>query len=645
MGSDQWFEFNDKQVRRVDINRVKEHYGGVPESANAYMLVYIRDSDREEILCGVEKEDIPEEVILRVNKEQEEKEKKKKEEEELPQQNLSGLSMEPLSDLHQATQVPDEAGIVRSSVRTRRTDMDSLSPEYCDGDFIVMDLENPATFIKDDSVIPDRQGFEPPKDPKFYVATVDASGIGSSLDFAVGFAIRDKDGLNPKVGLAGARFPDHKEGEGSDQMDFCEDVEWEDELDSWKNPLTTLYMELTAADILLWAVDPKDFPWLIVRCDNKKAVEVLERILGNDTFEEILHTRRRTNDRVQLLALMASIRKNLEKYRGPDRQVIFEWIVREANYVADRLSHIARTLPPRVVLFPVALNDWTLDQFFLRDVGIGFCFFSKPPGLCFRCRKPGHMILFCPHNEQKGYRCIVRGLPPSVDNGILRDLFDGFGKLIECIVCLDRNKQSKGFGFIGYLHKGSREAAVRDMHKKAYNGSTIQVIKANETLEEHFKAIQRRTPIVMKPKERIVEIDESLRSMKKLVKKEPEVYVQMGSDRASGKQKLAADRDSKVEKKKALSLDLFRGQQVHGDGGRGKTGHGGRPAVGRGERGHGGSLVGLLQDDVDPVVSVTKVEKAPLESYADIGGLDARAVEIKEEAIELPIAHPCAGNR
>ncbi|URD96660.1 regulatory subunit 4 [Musa troglodytarum] len=36
------------------------------------------------------------------------------------------------------------------------------------------------------------------------------------------------------------------------------------------------------------------------------------------------------------------------------------------------------------------------------------------------------------------------------------------------------------------------------------------------------------------------------------------------------------------------------------------------------------SVVGLLQDEVDPMVSVMKVEKAPLESYADIGGLDVQ---------------------
>jgi 26S proteasome regulatory subunit T2 len=38
------------------------------------------------------------------------------------------------------------------------------------------------------------------------------------------------------------------------------------------------------------------------------------------------------------------------------------------------------------------------------------------------------------------------------------------------------------------------------------------------------------------------------------------------------------------------------------------------------------------------MVSLMKVEKAPLESYADIGGLDAQIQEI--EAVELPLTHP-----
>lgn len=51
------------------------------------------------------------------------------------------------------------------------------------------------------------------------------------------------------------------------------------------------------------------------------------------------------------------------------------------------------------------------------------------------------------------------------------------------------------------------------------------------------------------------------------------------------------------------------------------------------------SIVGVLGDDTDPMVSVMKLEKAPTESYADIGGLESQVQEMKE-AVELPLTHP-----
>ena len=39
------------------------------------------------------------------------------------------------------------------------------------------------------------------------------------------------------------------------------------------------------------------------------------------------------------------------------------------------------------------------------------------------------------------------------------------------------------------------------------------------------------------------------------------------------------------------------------------------------------------------MVSMMKVDKAPLESYADIGGCEKQIQEIKE-AVELPLTHP-----
>jgi len=51
------------------------------------------------------------------------------------------------------------------------------------------------------------------------------------------------------------------------------------------------------------------------------------------------------------------------------------------------------------------------------------------------------------------------------------------------------------------------------------------------------------------------------------------------------------------------------------------------------------SVIGILNDDSDPLVNVMKVEKAPMETYADVGGLDQQVQELKE-AVELPLTHP-----
>uniref|UniRef100_A0A5S6QFP2 AAA domain-containing protein n=1 Tax=Trichuris muris TaxID=70415 RepID=A0A5S6QFP2_TRIMR len=50
-------------------------------------------------------------------------------------------------------------------------------------------------------------------------------------------------------------------------------------------------------------------------------------------------------------------------------------------------------------------------------------------------------------------------------------------------------------------------------------------------------------------------------------------------------------------------------------------------------------IVGVLSDDADPIINLMKLEKAPQESYADVGGLASQIQEIKE-AVELPLTHP-----
>ncbi|KAI0398093.1 26S proteasome subunit P45 [Xylariaceae sp. FL0594] len=51
------------------------------------------------------------------------------------------------------------------------------------------------------------------------------------------------------------------------------------------------------------------------------------------------------------------------------------------------------------------------------------------------------------------------------------------------------------------------------------------------------------------------------------------------------------------------------------------------------------AIVGVLTDDTDPAVNVMKLDKAPTESYADIGGLESQIQEVRE-SVELPLLHP-----
>ncbi|KAG6430285.1 hypothetical protein SASPL_108349 [Salvia splendens] len=95
--SDQWFKFDDERVTKEDMKRaLEEQYGGeeeLPQTnpgfnnspfkftkySNAYMLVYIRESDTDKIICNVDEKDIAEHLRIRLKKEQEEKEQKRQE--------------------------------------------------------------------------------------------------------------------------------------------------------------------------------------------------------------------------------------------------------------------------------------------------------------------------------------------------------------------------------------------------------------------------------------------------------------------------------------------------------------------------------------------------------------------------------------
>ncbi|XP_062207010.1 ubiquitin C-terminal hydrolase 13-like isoform X2 [Phragmites australis] len=94
---DLWYKFDDERVTKEDMKRaLEEQYGGEEELphtnpglnttplrftkySNAYMLVYIRESDKDKIICDLDEKDISEHLKTRLRKEHEEKEYKKKE--------------------------------------------------------------------------------------------------------------------------------------------------------------------------------------------------------------------------------------------------------------------------------------------------------------------------------------------------------------------------------------------------------------------------------------------------------------------------------------------------------------------------------------------------------------------------------------
>ncbi|XP_024515070.1 ubiquitin carboxyl-terminal hydrolase 12 [Selaginella moellendorffii] len=95
--SDQWYKFDDERVTKEEVKRAfEEQYGGeeeLPQTnpgfnnppfkftkySNAYMLVYIRESDKDKVICNVDVKDIAEHLQVRLKKEHEEKERKRKE--------------------------------------------------------------------------------------------------------------------------------------------------------------------------------------------------------------------------------------------------------------------------------------------------------------------------------------------------------------------------------------------------------------------------------------------------------------------------------------------------------------------------------------------------------------------------------------
>lgn len=75
-------------------------------------------------------------------------------------------------------------------------------------------------------------------------------------------------------------------------------------------------------------------------------------------------------------------------------------------------------------------------------------------------------------------RLYVGGLPYSIDNAQLEEIFGKIGKVVSAIVIMDRNTgQSKGFGFVEMENDADADKAITELNGKklADSDRTIMV--------------------------------------------------------------------------------------------------------------------------------------------------------------------------
>ncbi|KAI9911588.1 hypothetical protein PsorP6_009858 [Peronosclerospora sorghi] len=89
-------------------------------------------------------------------------------------------------------------------------------------------------------------------------------------------------------------------------------------------------------------------------------------------------------------------------------------------------------------------------------------------------------------------KIIVAGIPKTLDNTQLSDLFSKFGTVAEAQVVLDDvSKTSRGFGFVTFTATSAMRAAIKNMHRKVLEGRTLNVrqILSKERYQKQTKDI------------------------------------------------------------------------------------------------------------------------------------------------------------
>mmetsp|Transcript_9096 Transcript_9096/g.14796 ORF Transcript_9096/g.14796 Transcript_9096/m.14796 type:complete len:324 (+) Transcript_9096:173-1144(+) len=114
---------------------------------------------------------------------------------------------------------------------------------------------------------------------------------------------------------------------------------------------------------------------------------------------------------------------------------------------------------------------------------------------CFNCGRPGHISRDCrePQQERRGggggggggarsgFSCIIKNLPETATQDMLKDNFSKFGEIKDCYIPIRRDTgKHKGFGFVEFIERDSMSDAVKEMDRQMLDGNEIDVQEARQ---------------------------------------------------------------------------------------------------------------------------------------------------------------------
>lgn len=92
--------------------------------------------------------------------------------------------------------------------------------------------------------------------------------------------------------------------------------------------------------------------------------------------------------------------------------------------------------------------------------------------------------------KNKLFKLFIGGLPWSITNDTLKDLFVQYGEITEAIVINDRETgRSKGFGFVTFSKEEDAQKAL-EMHGKEVEGRPL-IVNAAKPREERTGGYRR----------------------------------------------------------------------------------------------------------------------------------------------------------